>query len=78
MTGPDNMDINPCRLQWAMWLADFKAAFRMHNLAQDALNWIGVLQQGLKSITEYCMAFFKLKGKLSLANTNSNYMKNCF
>ncbi|KAG5727064.1 hypothetical protein E4T56_gene20328 [Termitomyces sp. T112] len=46
--------------------------------AQDALTWIGQLQQGSKSITDYCTAFFELKGRLGQADADSEYVKDCF
>ncbi|KAG6895947.1 hypothetical protein C0992_011376 [Termitomyces sp. T32_za158] len=50
----------------------------MREPAQDALNRIGVLQQGSKSITDYCTAFFKLKGKLSPRDAASDYVQDRF
>lgn len=76
--GPEDWDLNPQRFNWAAWLADFKAAFCMHNQAQDVLNRIGQLQQGSRSITDYCTAFFKLKGRLGCVDAASNYIKDRF
>ncbi|KAG6875061.1 hypothetical protein C0993_011012, partial [Termitomyces sp. T159_Od127] len=50
----------------------------MHDPAQDMLNRIVVLQQGTKSITEYCMAFFELKWRLSPLDMASDYVKDQF
>ncbi|KAG6867181.1 hypothetical protein C0993_005978 [Termitomyces sp. T159_Od127] len=44
----------------------------------DALTCISLLQQGSKSIMDYCMEFFKLKGKLECADVESKYMKDHF
>ncbi|KAG6883231.1 hypothetical protein C0993_007276, partial [Termitomyces sp. T159_Od127] len=63
---------------WAAWLADFRAAFGLQDLAQDALNHIAVLQQGFKTIMEYCTTFFELKGRLSPMDATSDYMKDRF
>ncbi|KAG6867421.1 hypothetical protein C0993_002963 [Termitomyces sp. T159_Od127] len=63
---------------WDAWLVDFRAAFCTQDQAQDALNRIDQLQQGLKSITDYCTAFFELKGKLELADAESDYIKDRF
>ncbi|KAG6877886.1 hypothetical protein C0993_002724 [Termitomyces sp. T159_Od127] len=49
--------------------------FWMRDMAQEALNGIAVLQQGSRSITEYCMAFFKLKGRLSPSDAGSDCIK---
>lgn len=46
--------------------------------AQDTLAHISQLQQGLKSITDYCTAFFELKGKLGHADAESKYIKDHF
>ncbi|KAG6876240.1 hypothetical protein C0993_004788 [Termitomyces sp. T159_Od127] len=77
-TGLDDKAANPQHFRWAAWLADFKAAFGMHDPAQDTLNHIAVLQQGSKSIMEYCTAFFELKGWLSPLDAASNYVKDRF
>ena len=57
-TGEENCDQNPRHFQWSAWLADFRAAFCTRDPEQDALTKIGQLQQGSKSITDYCTAFF--------------------
>lgn len=77
-TGSDDPEANPRRFHWEAWLSDFKAAFGLRDPAQDALNKLGVLQQGSRSITEYCTAFFELKGKLGPADANSEYVKDRF
>ncbi|KAG6897440.1 hypothetical protein C0993_007508 [Termitomyces sp. T159_Od127] len=69
---------NPCCFQWDAWVADFKASFCTRDQAQDALTWIRQLQQGSKSITDYCTAFFELKGRLGQANADSKYVKDRF
>ncbi|KAG6894906.1 hypothetical protein C0992_004023 [Termitomyces sp. T32_za158] len=56
-TGSEDLNLNLRRFVWTAWLADFKAAFGLRDLVQDALNRIGVLQQGSQSITDYCTAF---------------------
>ncbi|KAG6882556.1 hypothetical protein C0993_010114 [Termitomyces sp. T159_Od127] len=78
MTGLDDLATNPQCFEWAAWLGDFRAAFGLHDLAQDALTRIGSLQQGLKRIMEYCTVFFKLKGKLGPVDANSKYIKDHF
>ncbi|KAG6868122.1 hypothetical protein C0993_007380 [Termitomyces sp. T159_Od127] len=77
-TGLDDLATNSWCFEWAAWLGDFRAAFGLHDLAQDALTRIRSLQQGLKTITEYCTAFFKLKGKLGPIDANSEYIKDHF
>lgn len=77
-TGADDPVLNPRRFLWAAWLNNFQAAFGLQDPAQDALNQIAMLQQGSKSITDYCMAFFELKGKLGPADANSEYIKDRF
>ncbi|KAG6875697.1 hypothetical protein C0993_007957 [Termitomyces sp. T159_Od127] len=77
-TGSDDLEINPRRFRWVAWLTDFKAAFCMRDQVQDALTHIGQLTQGSKSITNYCMAFFELKGKLGQADANGEYVKDQF
>lgn len=76
--GADHPTMNLRRFEWDAWLADFKAAFGLCDPAQDVLNHIGTLQQGSKSITEYCTMFFELKGKLGPADANSEYIKDRF
>ncbi|KAG6895647.1 hypothetical protein C0993_009344 [Termitomyces sp. T159_Od127] len=77
-TGFEDPDLNPRHFVWTAWLVDFKAAFGLRDPVQDALNCIGVLQQGLRSIMEYCMVFFELKGRLGPSNANSEYVKDRF
>ncbi|KAG6879906.1 hypothetical protein C0992_009897 [Termitomyces sp. T32_za158] len=77
-TGVDDPEINPRRFRWDAWLADFRAAFCTRDQAQDALTRIGQLQQGSKSITDYCTAFFELKGKLGPAEAEGEYVKDRF
>ncbi|KAG6863850.1 hypothetical protein C0993_010145 [Termitomyces sp. T159_Od127] len=69
-TGVDDLD--------EAWLADFKAAFCTQDQVQDALTRIGQLQQGSKSITNYYIAFFKLKGKLRHVDAEGEYIKDHF
>ncbi|KAG6867066.1 hypothetical protein C0993_007108 [Termitomyces sp. T159_Od127] len=76
--GSDDPAWNLHRFQWDAWVVDFKASFCTHDQAQDALTWIGQLQQGSKSIMDYCTAFFKLKGRLGQADADSKYVKDCF
>ncbi|KAG6878324.1 hypothetical protein C0993_008502 [Termitomyces sp. T159_Od127] len=76
--GSNDLAANPWHFGWAVWLGNFRAAFSLRDLAQDALTQIGSLQQGSKTITEYCTAFFELKSKLGPADTNSKYVKDCF
>ncbi|KAG6875691.1 hypothetical protein C0992_002816 [Termitomyces sp. T32_za158] len=78
MTGMDNPDINPQHFYWEAWLMDFRAAFYMWDQVQDMLTRIGQLQQGSKLITNYCTAFFKLKGKLGRADAEGKYVKDHF
>ncbi|KAH0583099.1 hypothetical protein H2248_010985 [Termitomyces sp. 'cryptogamus'] len=76
--GLDDPVRNPRRFQWDAWVADFKASFCTRDQAQDALTRIGQLQQGSKSITDYCTAFFELKGRLGQADADSEYVKDRF
>ncbi|KAG6872084.1 hypothetical protein C0993_002452, partial [Termitomyces sp. T159_Od127] len=78
MTGADNSDINPRRFHWDAWLVDFKAAFCTWDQAQDVLTRIRQLQQGSKSITNYCTVFFELKGKLGHVDVEGEYVKDRF
>ncbi|KAG6866602.1 hypothetical protein C0993_007497 [Termitomyces sp. T159_Od127] len=77
-TGSEDLDLNLQHFVWMAWLADFKAVFGLRNLAQDAFNRIGVLQQGLRSIMEYYTVFFELKEHLRPSNANSEYVKDQF
>lgn len=77
-TGSDNPVVNLKRFQWQAWRDDFRAAFCMRDPAQNALACLEQLQQGSKSIMDYCTAFFKLKEKLSSADVVSEYVKNSF
>ncbi|KAG6887901.1 hypothetical protein C0995_011724 [Termitomyces sp. Mi166 len=77
-TGVDNPEMNPRHFSWRAWPNNFKAGFCMQDPEQDMLTYIRELDQGLKSITDYCIAYFELKGKLGLADTNSKYVKNSF
>ncbi|KAG6867603.1 hypothetical protein C0993_000611 [Termitomyces sp. T159_Od127] len=77
-TGSDDLTLNPRRFSWDAWLVDFRAAFCTRDQAQDALNRIGQLQQGSKLITDYCTAFFELKGKLGQVDAKSDYIKDRF
>ncbi|KAG6895379.1 hypothetical protein C0993_009648, partial [Termitomyces sp. T159_Od127] len=74
----DNLDVNLQCFCWEAWLVDFKATFCMQDQAQDTLTRIGQLQQRSKSITNYCMAFFELKGKLGRADMEGEYIKDRF
>ncbi|KAG6894463.1 hypothetical protein C0993_011418, partial [Termitomyces sp. T159_Od127] len=78
MMGSNDEVLNPRHFQWVAWLADFRAAFGLRDLAQDVLNRIEVLQQGSKTITEYCTTFFELKGRLSPMDAASDYVKDRF
>ncbi|KAG6876450.1 hypothetical protein C0993_003006 [Termitomyces sp. T159_Od127] len=77
-TGDVDPEFSPRRFQWTAWLTDFKAAFCTCDPAQDALAHIGLLQQGFRSIMDYCTAFFGLRGKLGHADAESEYMKDRF
>ena len=77
-TGEEDCDQNPWCFQWSTWLADFRVVFCMQDLEQDTLTRIGQLQQGSKSITDCCMAFVELKGKLGKVNADSQYVRDCF
>ncbi|KAG6875619.1 hypothetical protein C0993_008277 [Termitomyces sp. T159_Od127] len=77
-TGMDDPDVNLWRFCLEAWLVDFKAAFCTRDQAQDALTRIGQLQQGSRSITDYCTAFFELKGKLGHIDAESKYIKDRF
>ena len=70
--------MNAWRFDWGSWLADFKAAFCTREPEQEALTWLGQLQQGSRSIMDYCTAFFELKGKLGKADAESQYVKDRF
>ncbi|KAG6839840.1 hypothetical protein H0H87_012781, partial [Tephrocybe sp. NHM501043] len=76
--GSSDPTLNPRRCQWDAWLEGFKATFCTQDPAQDALTCIGALQQGSKTITEYCTAFLELKGKLGKADAESEYVKDRF
>ena len=78
MTGLDDPVANPKHFQWQAWRDNFRAAFCMHDLAQDALACLGQLQQGSKSIMDYCTMFLELKGKLGNVDMASKYIKDCF
>ncbi|KAG5335158.1 hypothetical protein C0989_002093 [Termitomyces sp. Mn162] len=78
MTGDKDPVLNPQHFIWKAWLTDFQMTFGLCNLVQDALNHIAMLQQGSRSITDYCTMFFKLKGRLGASDANSKYIKDCF
>ncbi|KAG6902034.1 hypothetical protein C0995_005244 [Termitomyces sp. Mi166 len=77
-TGIGNPKTNSRCFSWKAWLDDFRAGFCMWDPEQNTLTCIGELNQGSKSIMDYCIAYFELKGKLGLADANSEYIKNCF
>ncbi|KAG6839646.1 hypothetical protein C0991_000552 [Blastosporella zonata] len=77
-TSLGNPALNPCHFSWSDWIADFRAAYCTCNPAQDALTQIAALQQGSKTITEYCTAFVELKGKLGPADAEGEWVKERF
>ncbi|KAG6860303.1 hypothetical protein C0995_012925 [Termitomyces sp. Mi166 len=78
MEGPGDSENNPCHFQWEAWLRDFKALYCTWELEQDALAWLGQLQQGSKSIIDYCKTFFELQKKLKEADAASEWVKDQF
>lgn len=77
-TGLEDPELNLRCFHWDTWLADFWAVFCIRNPTQDALTCLDQLQQGSKSITNYCMTFFYLKGRLGHADVESEYVKDHF
>lgn len=69
---------NPRRYDWDLWLAAFKSAYCTRDAAADALQRLGALSQGTKSITEYCTRFEELRVKLEKGDQDGAWVRDRF